>query len=176
MKKRLAPILSAALLLVCLIYPIILQKPTGKGEEISLYEAILKDLDEQFGIDSRDIVWEGGLTADKKTMESEGGYLPYLYRPTLTESHMIITDYLTDNFGVIAARPVKIIRLGDVFSQKRLSPITFMGSYGEIKMLDGVNYEVMFKITVEPLEDFSAAVIDYENLGRHYTVQYDFVK
>lgn len=176
MKKRIALILSAALLLVCLIYPIILQKPTGKGEEISLYKAILKDLDEQFGIDSRDIVWEGGLTADKKTMESEGGYLPYLYRPVRTESHMIITDYLTDNFGVIAARPVKIIRLGDVFSQRRLSPVIFMGSYGEIKMLDGVNYEVMFKITVEPLEDFSAAVIDYENLGRHYTVQYDFVK
>ena len=36
MKKRIALILSAALLLVCLIYPIILKKPTGKGDFIRL--------------------------------------------------------------------------------------------------------------------------------------------
>lgn len=173
MKKRIALILSAALLLVCLIYPIILQKPTGKGEEISLYEAILKDLDEQLGIDRYDITWKDIFQYNDTFRFVQDKPLPavHIYGEG---NHTIISDYLTEH--------IKPITVYGNPSQKdhsnAIDTLIFGGTYGKTRPLGKFQRkDIEFRVYINAAEDFDAVRVRYDDGdGGEYEVYYDLVK
>ena len=173
MKKRLAPILSAAVLIVCLIYPIILQKPTGKGEEMSLYEAVLRDLDEQLGIDRQKITYNYLWQISDEFRFSENEPMPRILISG-DGNHIAVTDYLTKYMGPVSVyhRPVE----RDNYS--RYMALLFGGTYGETRPLGKFQREeLMFYVTISVSEDLGTVEIEYsDGDGGEYEVYYDIVK
>ena len=173
MKKRLAPILSAAVLIVCLIYPIILQKPTGKGEEMSLYEAVLRDLDEQFGIDRYDITYKYLWQVLDDFRFTENEILPQILISG-DGNHTAITDYLTEYLEPVSVyrRPVE----RDLYFKYHL--FQFSGFYGKTRPLGNFQrQEIMFDINMSVSEDLGTVEIEYsDGDGGKYEVYYDIVK
>ena len=173
MKKRLAPIFAAAVLTVCLIYPIILQKPLDRGEEMSLYEVILRDLDEQLGIDRYDITWNDIFQYNDTFRFVQDKPLPavHIYGDG---NHTIISDYLTEH--------IKPIRVYGNPSRKDhnidIDNLSFGGTYGETKPLGKFQRkEIEFTVNINAAEDFDAVCVRYDDGdGGKYEVQYDIVK
>ena len=173
MKKRLAPILSAAILIVCLIYPIILQKPLDRGEEMSLYEVILRDLDEQFGIDRYDITYKYLWQVLDDFRFTENEILPRILISG-DGNHTAITDYLTEYLEPVSVyrRPVE----RDLYFKYHL--FQFSGFYGKTRPLGNFQrQEIMFDINMSVSEDLGTVEIEYsDGDGGKYEVQYDIVK
>ena len=173
MKKRLAPILSAAILIVCLIYPIILQKPQDKGEEMSLYEVVLRDLDEQLGIDRYDITWNDIFQYNDTFRFVQGKPMPSIQLHG-EGNHTIISDYLTEH--------IKPITVYGNPSQKdhsnAIDNLSFGGTYGETKPLGKFQRkEIEFTVNINAAEDFDAVCVRYnDGDGGEYEVYYDIVK
>ena len=173
MKKRLAPIFAAAILIVCLIYPIILQKPTGKGEEMSLYEAVLRDLNEQFGIARYDITYKYLWQVLDDFRFTENEILPRILISG-DGNHTAITDYLTEYLEPVSVyrRPVE----RDLYFKYHL--FQFSGFYGKTRPLGNFQrQEIMFDINMSVSEDLGTVEIEYsDGDGGKYEVQYDIVK
>ena len=173
MKKRLAPILSAAILIVCLIYPIILQKPTDKGEEMSLYEVVLRDLDEQFGISGYDITWNDIFQYNDTFRFVQDKPLPavHIYGDG---NHTVISDYLAEH--------IKPITVYGNPSQKdhsnAIDTLIFGGTYGETKPLGKFQRkDIEFRVYINAAEDFDAVCVRYDDGdGGEYEAYYDIVK
>ena len=173
MKKRLAPILSAAVLTVCLIYPIILQKPTDKGEEISLYEVVLRDLDEQLGIAGYDITWKDIFQYKDTFRFVQDKPLPavHIYGDG---NHTVISDYLTEHLGSITV-------YGNPSRKDHslnIDNLSFGGTYGETKPLGKFQRkEIEFTVDINAADGFEAVRIIYnDGDGVEYEVYYDIVK
>lgn len=173
MKKRLALILSAAVLTVCLIYPIILQKPFDKGEEMSLWEAILRDLDEQFGIDRQKITYNYLWQISDEFRFSENEPMPRILISG-DGNHIAVTDYLTKYMGPVSVYHHPVERE----HYDRYMALLFGGTYGETRPLGKFQREeLMFYVTISVSEDFGTVEITYEDGdGGKYEVQYDLVK
>ena len=173
MKKRLAPIFAAAVLTVCLIYPIILQKPFDRGEEISLYEAVLRDLDEQLGIDRYDITYKYLWQVLDDFRFTENEILPRILISG-DGNHTAITDYLTEYLEPVSVyrRPVE----RDLYFKYHL--FQFSGFYGKTRPLGNFQrQEIMFDINMSVSEDLGTVEIEYsDGDGGKYEVQYDIVK
>ena len=173
MKKRLAPILSAAILIVCLIYPIILQKPTGKGEEMSLYEVILRDLDEQLGIARYDITWNDIFQYNDTFRFVQDKPLPavHIYGDG---NHTVITDYLTEHIGSITV-------YGNPSRKDHslnIDNLSFGGTYGKTRPLGKFQRkDIEFRVYINAADDFKAVRVRYDDGdGGEYEVYYDIVK
>ena len=173
MKKRLAPILSAAILIVCLIYPIILQKPQDKGEEMSLYEVVLRDLDEQLGIDRYDITWNDIFQYNDTFRFVQGKPMPSIQLHG-EGNHTIISDYLAEH--------IKPITVYGNPSQKdhsnAIDTLIFGGTYGETKPLGKFQRkDIEFKVDINATDGFEAVRVRYDDGdGGEYEVYYDFAK
>ena len=173
MKKRLAPILSAAVLIVCLIYPIILQKPMSKGEEISLYEVVLRDLDEQLGIDRYDITWNDIFQYYDAIQFVQGKPMPSIQLHG-EGNHTIISDYLTEH--------IKPITVYGNPSRKdhslNIDNLSFGGTYGKTRPLGKFQRkDIEFKVDINAAEDFDAVRVRYDDGdGVEYEAYYDIVK
>ena len=173
MKKRLAPIFAAAVLTVCLIYPIILQKPLDRGEEMSLYEVILRDLDEQLGIDRYDITWKDIFQYNDTFRFVQDKPLPavHIYGEG---NHTIISDYLTEH--------IKPITVYGNPSQKdhsnAIDTLIFGGTYGKTRPLGKFQRkDIEFRVYINAAEDFDAVRVRYDDGdGGEYEVYYDLVK
>ena len=173
MKKRLAPILSAAVLIVCLIYPIILQKPQDKGEDMSLYEVVLRDLDEQLGIDRYDITWNDIFQYNDTFRFVQGKPMPSIQLHG-EGNHTIISYYLTEHIGSITVygNPSRKDHNIDIDN------LSFGGTYGETKPLGKFQRkEIEFTVNINAAEDFDAVCVRYnDGDGGGYEVYYDFAK
>ncbi len=173
MKKRLAPILSAAILIVCLIYPIILQKPTGKGEEMSLYEVILRDLDEQFGIARYDITWNDIFQYNDTFRFVQGKPMPSIQLHG-EGNHTAVSDYLAEH--------IKPITVYGNPSRKdhslNIDNLSFGGTYGETRPLGKFQRkDIEFRVYINAADDFKAVRVRYDDGdGVEYEVYYDLVK
>ncbi len=173
MKKRLAPILSAAILIVCLIYPIIMQKPFDKGEEMSLYEVVLRDLDEQLGIDRYDITWNDIFQYNDTFRFVQGKPMPSIQLHG-EGNHTIISDYLTEHIGSITVygNPSRKDHNIDIDN------LSFGGTYGETRPLGKFQRkDIEFRVYINAAEDFDAVRVRYDDGdGVEYEVYYDFAK
>ena len=173
MKKRLAPILSAAVLTVCLIYPIILQKPFDKGEEMSLYEVILRDLDEQLGIARYDITWNDIFQYNDTFRFVQDKPLPavHIYGDG---NHTVITDYLTEHIKPITVygNPSRKDHNIDIDN------LSFGGTYGETRPLGKFQRkDIEFRVYINAADGFEAVRVRYDDGdGGEYEVYYDLVK
>ena len=173
MKKRLAPIFAAAVLTVCLIYPIILQKPTGKGEEISLYEVILRDLDEQLGIARYDITWNDIFQYNDTFRFVQGKPMPSIQLHG-EGNHTAVSDYLTEH--------IKPITVYGNPSRKdhslNIDNLSFGGTYGKTRPLGKFQRkDIEFRVDINAADDFKAVRIIYnDGDGGEYEVYYDLVK
>ena len=173
MKKRLAPILSAAVLTVCLIYPIILQKPLDRGEEMSLYEVILRDLDEQLGIARYDITWKDIFQYNDTFRFVQDKPLPavHIYGDG---NHTVITDYLTEHIGSITV-------YGNPSRKDHslnIDNLSFGGTYGKTRPLGKFQRkEIEFTVDINAADDFKAVRVRYDDGdGGEYEAYYDFVQ
>ena len=173
MKKRLAPIFSAAILIVCLIYPIILQKPQDKGVEMSLYEAVLRDLDEQLGIARYDITWNDIFQYNDTFRFVQDKPLPavHIYGDG---NHTVITDYLTEHIGSITV-------YGNPSRKDHslnIDNLSFGGTYGKTRPLGKFQRkDIEFRVYINAADDFKAVRVRYDDGdGGEYEVYYDLVK
>ena len=173
MKKRLAPIFSAAILIVCLIYPIILQKPQDKGVEMSLYEAVLRDLDEQLGIARYDITWNDIFQYNDTFRFVQDKPLPavHIYGDG---NHTVITDYLTEHIGSITV-------YGNPSRKDHslnIDNLSFGGTYGKTRPLGKFQRkDIEFKVDINAADDFEAVRVRYDDGdGGEYEAYYDIVK
>lgn len=173
MKKRLAPILSAAILTVCLIYPIILQKPFDKGEEMSLYEVVLRDLDEQLGIDRYDITWNDIFQYNDTFRFVQDKPMPSIQLHG-EGNHTAVSDYLTEH--------IKPITVYGNPSRKdhslNIDNLSFGGTYGKTRPLGKFQRkDIEFKVDINATDGFEAVRVRYDDGdGGEYEVYYDFAK
>ena len=173
MKKRLAPIFAAAVLTVCLIYPIILQKPFDKGEEISLYEVVLRDLDEQLGIARYDITWKDIFQYNDPFRFVQDKPLPavHIYGDG---NHTAVSDYLAEHIKPITVygNPSRKDHNIDIDN------LSFGGTYGKTRPLGKFQRkEIEFTVNINAADGFEAVRIIYnDGDGGEYEVYYDIVK
>ena len=173
MKKRLAPIFAAAVLTVCLIYPIILQKPFDKGEEISLYEVVLRDLDEQLGIARYDITWNDIFQYNDTFRFVQGKPMPSIQLHG-EGNHTAVSDYLTEH--------IKPITVYGNPSRKdhslNIDNLSFGGTYGKTRPLGKFQRkDIEFKVDINATDGFEAVRVRYDDGdGGEYEVYYDFAK
>ena len=173
MKKRLAPIFFFFFFTVCLIYPIILQKPQDRGVEMSLYEAVLRVLDEQLGIARYDITWNDIFQYYDAIQFVQGKPMPSIQLHG-EGNHTIISDYLAEH--------IKPITVYGNPSRKdhslNIDNLSFGGTYGKTRPLGKFQRkDIEFRVYINAAEDFDAVRVRYDDGdGGEYEVYYDLVK
>ena len=140
---------------------------------MSLYEDVLRDLDEQFGIDRYDITYKYLWQVLDDFRFTENEILPRILISG-DGNHTAITDYLTEYLEPVSVYRSPVER--DLYFKYHL--FQFSGFYGKTRPLGNFQrQEIMFDINMSVSEDLGTVEIEYsDGDGGKYEVYYDIVK